>query len=168
MNGMIEGVYEPVEHHWFHCEQQVDCKDSWFPFNREDSSRLEEAHKHGETRGVEEMVVATEGRRFDVRLKERRRYAVYWEQPPSEVRRCSWFHKGDKDISYTPYPEHTSLILEVGHSLKQQRVPYIVYRAWTIEVHYIGAISDTHKCQSLQIDTISTLIPWCLSLYHSF
>ena len=113
-------------------------------------------------------MVATEGRRFDVRLKERRRYAVYWEQPPSEVRRCSWFHKGDKDISYTPYPEHTSLILEVGHSLKRQRVPYIVYRAWSIEVHYIGAISDTHKCQSLQIDTISTLIPWRLSLYHSF
>lgn len=72
----------------------------------------------GGTRGEEEMVVATEGRRFDVRLKERRRYAVYWEQPPSEVRRCSWFHKGDKDISYTPYPEHTSLALEVGHSLK--------------------------------------------------
>lgn len=71
----------------------------------------------GGTRGEEEMVVATEGRRFDVRLKERRRYAVYWEQPPSEVRRCSWFHKGDKDISYTPYPEDTSLVLEVGHSL---------------------------------------------------
>lgn len=47
MNGVIEGVYEPVQHHWFHCEQQVDCKDSWFPFSREDSPRLEEAHKHG-------------------------------------------------------------------------------------------------------------------------
>ncbi|CAB1353964.1 unnamed protein product, partial [Coregonus sp. 'balchen'] len=123
MNGVIEGVYEPVQHHWFHCEQQVDCKDSWLPFSREDSLRLEEAHKHGmrqfikplqiiqivvpddnsndkddynhiiiivgllltgETRGAEEVVVSTEGRRFDVRLKERRRYAVYWEQPPSE------------------------------------------------------------------------------------
>uniref|UniRef100_A0A8C8CKS3 DDHD domain-containing protein n=1 Tax=Oncorhynchus tshawytscha TaxID=74940 RepID=A0A8C8CKS3_ONCTS len=130
MNGMIEGVYEPVEHHWFHCEQQVDCKDSWFPFNREDSSRLEEAHKHGETRGVEEMVVATEGRRFDVRLKERRRYAVYWEQPPSEVRRCSWFHKGDKDISYTPYPEHTSLILEEAYMIS------VTLNDWTRKLEF--------------------------------
>ena len=73
----------------------------------------------GETSGEEEVevVVATEGRRFDVRLKERRCFAVYWEQPPLEVRRCSWFHKGDKDISYTPYSEDTSLVLEVGHRL---------------------------------------------------
>ncbi|XP_041743871.2 phospholipase DDHD2-like isoform X2 [Coregonus clupeaformis] len=117
MNGVIEGVYEPVQHHWFHCEQQVDCKDSWLPFSREDSLRLEEAHKHGETRGAEEVVVSTEGRRFDVRLKERRRYAVYWEQPPSEVRRSSWFHKGDKDNSYTPYPENTSLVLEEAYMI---------------------------------------------------
>uniref|UniRef100_A0A8C7VCD7 DDHD domain containing 2 n=1 Tax=Oncorhynchus mykiss TaxID=8022 RepID=A0A8C7VCD7_ONCMY len=120
----LQSVYEPVEHHWFHCEQQVDCKDSWFPFSREDSPRLEE------TRGVEEMVVATEGRRFDVRLKERRRYAVYWEQPPSEVRRCSWFHKGDKDISYTPYPEHTSLILEEAYMIS------VTLNDWTRKLEF--------------------------------
>ncbi|XP_013987908.2 phospholipase DDHD2 isoform X1 [Salmo salar] len=130
MNGVIEGVYEPVQHHWFHCEQQVDCKDSWFPFSREDSPRLEEAHKHGGTRGEEEMVVATEGRRFDVRLKERRRYAVYWEQPPSEVRRCSWFHKGDKDISYTPYPEHTSLALEEAYMIS------VTLNDWTRKLEF--------------------------------
>uniref|UniRef100_A0A673WD39 DDHD domain containing 2 n=1 Tax=Salmo trutta TaxID=8032 RepID=A0A673WD39_SALTR len=130
MNGVIEGVYEPVQHHWFHCEQQVDCKDSWFPFSREDSPRLEEAHKHGGTRGEDEMVVATEGRRFDVRLKERRRYAVYWEQPPSEVRRCSWFHKGDKDISYTPYPEHTSLVLEEAYMIS------VTLNDWTRKLEF--------------------------------
>ncbi|CAB1315217.1 unnamed protein product [Coregonus sp. 'balchen'] len=60
----MEGVFEPVQHHWFHCQQPVDWETS------------------GEKE--EEVVVATEGRRFDVRLKERRCYAVYWEQPPLE------------------------------------------------------------------------------------
>ncbi|XP_029536698.1 phospholipase DDHD2-like isoform X1 [Oncorhynchus nerka] len=115
----VTGVYEPVQHHWFHCQNPVDCRSSWIPFSREDSLRLEETHKHGETSGEEEVdvVVATEGRRFDVRLKERKCFAVYWEQPPLEVRRCSWFHKGDKDISYTPYPEDTSLVLEEAYMM---------------------------------------------------
>lgn len=63
--------------------------------------------------GDDEVVVATEGRRYDVRLKERRRYAVYWDQAPSEVRRCSWFHKGSKEMYFTPYTEEISDLLEV-------------------------------------------------------
>lgn len=61
----------------------------------------------------DEVVVATEGRRYDVRLCERKRYSVYWEQKPTEVRRCSWFHKGSKEVSYTPYSEELSDFLEV-------------------------------------------------------
>lgn len=63
--------------------------------------------------GNDEVVVATEGGRYDVRLKERRRYAIYWDQPPSEVRRCSWFHKGSKEMYFTPYTEEISDLLEV-------------------------------------------------------
>lgn len=63
--------------------------------------------------GTEEVVVATEGRRYDVKLRERRRYSVYWEQTPTEVRRCSWFHKGSKDMYFSPYSEELSEILEV-------------------------------------------------------
>ncbi|KAL0978193.1 hypothetical protein UPYG_G00167310 [Umbra pygmaea] len=112
----VTGVYEPVQHHWFYCQGPVDSKEPWSPFSRKDSIRLDEAHQNGQ-RSVEEVVVATEGRRFDVHLKERRRCAVYWEQPSTEVRRCSWFHKADKDISYTPYPEDTSLILEEAYMI---------------------------------------------------
>uniref|UniRef100_A0A673XDP7 DDHD domain containing 2 n=1 Tax=Salmo trutta TaxID=8032 RepID=A0A673XDP7_SALTR len=42
----VTGVYEPVQHHWFHCQNPVDCRSSWIPFSREDSLRLEETHKH--------------------------------------------------------------------------------------------------------------------------
>ncbi|KAB5543726.1 hypothetical protein PHYPO_G00082900 [Pangasianodon hypophthalmus] len=100
--------YTPVRCHWFY-KQTADGRDSWKPFSSEDSQRLEEAHTHG---GDDEVVVATEGRRYDVRLKERRRYAVYWDQAPSEVRRCSWFHKGSKEMNFTPYTEEISDLLE--------------------------------------------------------
>lgn len=61
----------------------------------------------------EEEVVAVDGDRYDVRVKERKRYAVYWEQAPTEVRRCTWFYKGDKDTRFMPYPEDFSKNLEV-------------------------------------------------------
>uniref|UniRef100_A0A8C7NAN0 DDHD domain containing 2 n=1 Tax=Oncorhynchus kisutch TaxID=8019 RepID=A0A8C7NAN0_ONCKI len=94
-------LYQPVQPHWFYC-RRVDSKDVWLPFSREDSERLEQ----------EEVVVAVEGERYDVRVRERQRYAVYWEQGPSEVRRCTWFYKGDKDTRYMPYPEEFSTNLE--------------------------------------------------------
>ncbi|KAM9456497.1 triacylglycerol hydrolase DDHD2 isoform 2-T3 [Clarias gariepinus] len=106
-------LYTPVRCHWFY-KQTADGKDSWKPFSTEDSQRLEAAHTHGCT---DEVVVATEGRRYDVRLKERRRYAVYWDQPPSEVRRCSWFHKGSKEIYFTPYTEENSDLLEDSYMI---------------------------------------------------
>lgn len=62
----------------------------------------------------EDVTVAVDGERYDVRVKERKRYAVYWEQAPTEVRRCTWFYKGDKDTRFMPYPEDFSKRLEVG------------------------------------------------------
>lgn len=38
--------YEPVQYHWFF-NQQVDSRDSWQPFSREDSQRLEDAFSQG-------------------------------------------------------------------------------------------------------------------------
>nr|XP_046206903.1 phospholipase DDHD2-like isoform X1 [Oncorhynchus gorbuscha]XP_046206904.1 phospholipase DDHD2-like isoform X1 [Oncorhynchus gorbuscha]XP_046206905.1 phospholipase DDHD2-like isoform X1 [Oncorhynchus gorbuscha]XP_046206906.1 phospholipase DDHD2-like isoform X1 [Oncorhynchus gorbuscha] len=106
-------LYQPVQPHWFYC-RRVDSKDMWLPFSREDSERLEHALS---TAGEEEVVVAVEGERYDVRVRERQRYAVYWEQGPSEVRRCTWFYKGDKDTRYMPYPEEFSTNLEEAYMI---------------------------------------------------
>lgn len=108
--------YEPVQHHWFY-NQQVDCKDSWQPFSREDSQQLEEAYSRVGKKEKDEVVVATDGRRYDVQLRERKRYSVYWEQKPAEVRRCSWFHKDSKDVTYTPYSEELSDFLEDAYMI---------------------------------------------------
>ncbi|NXP52622.1 DDHD2 Phospholipase, partial [Heliornis fulica] len=75
--------------------------------------RLEEAHGAG--RDNEDVVVPTSGGRYDVHLKKRQRVAVYWEEEVSEVRRCTWFYKGDKDNKYIPYSETFSEELEEAY-----------------------------------------------------
>ncbi|CAB1322049.1 unnamed protein product, partial [Coregonus sp. 'balchen'] len=107
-------LYQPVQPHWFYC-RHADSKDVWLPFSRKDSERLEQALSTGGEE--EEVVVAVEGERYDVRVRERQRYAVYWEQGPSEVRRCTWFYKGDKDARYMPYPEEFSTNLEDAYMI---------------------------------------------------
>lgn len=100
--------YRPVRPHWFFC-RRADDNTSWHPFSLEDSDKLESAHTGGSSR---EVVVAVDGDRYDVNVGARRRYAVYWEQGPTEVRRCTWFYKGDKDTRFMPYPEDFSQRIE--------------------------------------------------------
>ncbi|CAL8327510.1 unnamed protein product [Arctogadus glacialis] len=102
--------YQPVKPHWFYCGR-ADDGTSWLPFSREDSGKLEQAHADVGTRAG--RVVAVEGERYDVRVGERRRHAVYWDQAPSEVRRCTWFYKGDKDLRFFPYGEDMAARLEL-------------------------------------------------------
>ena len=59
------------------------------------------------------MVLGTDGGRYDVYLYDRVRKAVYWEEEPAEVRRCTWFYKGDTDSRFIPYTEEFSEKLEV-------------------------------------------------------
>nr|KAF6460190.1 DDHD domain containing 2 [Molossus molossus] len=102
-------LYEPVSPHWFYCKI-IDSKETWIPFNSEDSQQLEEAYGSG--KDCNGRVVPTDGGRYDVHLGERMRYAVYWDEQASEVRRCTWFYKGDKDNKYVPYSESFSQALE--------------------------------------------------------
>uniref|UniRef100_A0A8C5ZNC9 DDHD domain containing 2 n=1 Tax=Marmota marmota marmota TaxID=9994 RepID=A0A8C5ZNC9_MARMA len=107
-------LYEPVSPHWFYCKI-IDSKETWIPFNSEDSQQLEEAYGSG--KDCNGRVVSTDGGRYDVHLGERMRYAVYWDELASEVRRCTWFYKGDKDNKYVPYSESFSQVLEETYRL---------------------------------------------------
>uniref|UniRef100_A0A452J0F3 Uncharacterized protein n=1 Tax=Gopherus agassizii TaxID=38772 RepID=A0A452J0F3_9SAUR len=101
--------YEAVVPHWFYCKV-IDSRERWIPFSQQDSEKLEEAHNS--RKDDEQLVVPTEGGRYDVHLKKRLRCAMYWEEEVSEVRRCTWFYKGDKDNKYIPYSESFSEELE--------------------------------------------------------
>lgn len=108
--------YEPVRPHWFY-HSPGDQAGPWHPLSYEDSQRLEEAHLWSKEvgQGDRELVVAVEGGRHDVQLKDRSRHAVYWTEAPSEVRRCLWFYKGSKESTYTPYTEDVSQVLEEAY-----------------------------------------------------
>lgn len=59
-------------------------------------------------------IVATDGGRYDVNLTTRQRMAIYWEELPTAVRRCSWFYKREGDSKYVPYSEEFAGKLEVN------------------------------------------------------
>ncbi|KAG8012066.1 Phospholipase DDHD2 [Nibea albiflora] len=109
----VPAPYQEVQPHWFFCRRAEDST-SWLPFSREDSDKLENACN---TIGEQEVVVAVDGERYDVHVRERKRYAVYWEQAPTEVRRCTWFYKGDKDTRFMPYSEDFSKRLEEAYMI---------------------------------------------------
>ncbi|KAM9392472.1 triacylglycerol hydrolase DDHD2 isoform 2-T2 [Pholidichthys leucotaenia] len=110
----VPAPYQEVQSHWFFCHRAND-NTSWLPFSREDSDKLENALNTIDKE--EHVVVAVDGQRYDVHVKERKRYAVYWDQAPTEVRRCTWFYKGDKDTKFMPYSEDFSKTLEDAYMI---------------------------------------------------
>ncbi|KAB5581641.1 hypothetical protein PHYPO_G00178100 [Pangasianodon hypophthalmus] len=106
-------VYEPVQPHWFYCKQ-VESRKVWLPFSILDSIRLEETFNSVQP-DPENVIVSTDGARYDVQLYDRIRTAVYWEEEPTEVRRCTWFYKGDTDSRFIPYSEEFSDKLEAEY-----------------------------------------------------
>lgn len=61
-----------------------------------------------------QVLIPTDGGRYDVDLHRRQRRAIYWEEPVSDVRRCSWFYKGEGERWYLPYDEIQANRLEVS------------------------------------------------------
>nr|XP_060624519.1 SEC23-interacting protein isoform X1 [Anolis sagrei ordinatus]XP_060624520.1 SEC23-interacting protein isoform X1 [Anolis sagrei ordinatus] len=109
----LQNQYEPVQPHWFYCKE-VENKELWMPFSLLDSAALEEVYNSVQP-DPESVLLSTDGGRYDVYLYDRVRKAVYWEEEPSEVRRCTWFYKGDTDSRFIPYTEDFSEKLEAEY-----------------------------------------------------
>lgn len=100
-------AYRPVYKHWFYRKRtSTDVKQIWTPFSMVDSLELEEAS--------DDQVITTDGGRYDVNKKTRKRMPVYWSGVEEEVRRCSWFYKGT-DSRLVPYDETTADNLEAEY-----------------------------------------------------
>ncbi|XP_062959097.1 SEC23-interacting protein isoform X4 [Cynocephalus volans] len=110
---LLQNQYEPVRPHWFYCKE-VEYKQLWMPFSMFDSLNLEEIYNSVQP-DPESVVLGTDGRRYDVHLYDRVRKAVYWEEDPAEVRRCTWFYKGDTESRFIPYTEEFSEKLEAEY-----------------------------------------------------
>ncbi|KAK7110285.1 triacylglycerol hydrolase DDHD2-like [Littorina saxatilis] len=113
------GLYHPVQYHWCY-KKEVEGREIWYTFSRLDSKRLEERYQKEKSGGVPE-VVSTDGGRYDVDVSHRVRRAVYWDEDPSVIQRCSWFYKREGDNRYVPYEEAQAERLEAEYKNALER-----------------------------------------------
>lgn len=102
-------TYIPVRPHWFY-NREIENKIVWMPFSLLDSTNLEEASAR--LAFGSEVVVTTDGGRYDVDVGARLRRPVYWDETPGQVRRCTWFYKLEGQNRFVPYEEHVAFVLE--------------------------------------------------------
>ncbi|RDD37977.1 SEC23-interacting protein [Trichoplax sp. H2] len=131
------GELQPMVAHWFYKREDG----AWVPFTRIDSGRIEE-HYINNTQGV----VTTDGGRFDVDVKQRIRYPIYWNGSNVEVRRGTWFYRSDQNSYLIPYEETVSEKLEalfhncINENRWQQSLPLdggesVVIHSPTVMIH---------------------------------
>ncbi|KAJ8945640.1 hypothetical protein NQ314_009175 [Rhamnusium bicolor] len=134
-NVPIKQIYRPVYHHWFF-QKEIESKKEWKPFSMIDSLALEQAFISNDL--DPDKVIATDGSRYDVNILRRQRIPVYWEGTPTEVRRCSWFHKGSPD-GLVPYEENIATKLEeeykIAFELNQWHKRVELANGETVEFH---------------------------------
>lgn len=154
--------YIPVTYHWFFCRHR-ELRQLWEPFSFADSVNLEDAFRSGDSEKAD-CVVSTDGGRYDVSLASRARKAVYWDEPDSSVRRCSWFYRQDGDSRLVPYEEEFSEKLEglykstlsAGDWHQKHELPggdTVIFHSQTVIMHFSvpqtkswtgAALSDPH------------------------
>ena len=102
---------------------------TWIPFSLIDVQRLDDAYAQSNVEKrflcktislscIDREVVATNGNRYDVNLRERKRMPVYWDDQPNEIRRSKWFYLPEEESRYIPYDEQMNELLEVSRKKK--------------------------------------------------
>ncbi|XP_057306093.1 phospholipase DDHD2-like isoform X1 [Hydractinia symbiolongicarpus] len=94
----------PVTAHWFYYKNSTH----WVPFSYVDSNNLERLFHSSQPL----KSVSTNGGRYDVDLNSLRQTAIYWNEAPCQVRRCTWFYKGDAENKLIPYESDVAEKLE--------------------------------------------------------
>lgn len=138
--------YRPVYCHWFYQNLY------WHPFSMTDSLAIETAIACGEE------IIGTNGGRYEVNIKERRRSSNYWPSGSNAIRKCSWFFMDTltENRNLIPYEEAIAECLEkeyekaLSHSRWNHRIhlpevlphsDFILFKdTTTIEHHKMGQI----------------------------
>ncbi|XP_067135857.1 phospholipase DDHD2 [Centruroides vittatus] len=120
--------YKPIQPHWFYM-RVIEKREIWLPFSMLDSVSLEEAHKLDPNNAV----VATDGGRYDVFIGERLRKAVYWNESPTIVRRCTWFYRTEGQNRFVPYEE------DFSNKLEEHFKSAVVNNLWHKRIEFSGS-----------------------------
>ncbi|XP_044740979.1 phospholipase DDHD2 [Chrysoperla carnea] len=151
----------PITYHWFY-KTDTDGKITWDAFSKKDSHNIELAYLKKD--GSSTHIIQTNGGRYDVNIKERTRTSVYWKEAVSEVRRCSWFYKGNIDGRFIPYTEDIGDQLETEykkayqanewhHTVNLLNGEVVIFHGPDILVHFIKQINVDPSQQANQAIT---------------
>lgn len=77
---------------------------------------------------IDQVMIATNGNRYDVNLVERTRTPVYWIDEPNEIRRSKWFYLPEHDSRFIPFDEQMNETLEVVKSNTIHFIEFIIFR----------------------------------------
>lgn len=111
------------------------------------------------------MIIRTDGGRYDVQLYDRMRTAVYWEEEPTEVRRCTWFYKGDTDSRFIPYSEEFSDKLEVCLTTTFDQKQVLLIKSLTSFLLHCHFQSNIYFSSISSFINSSVQFLYCKSLY---
>ena len=124
----------PVRAHWFY---KRSGEDHWTPFSCVDSGRLEQQFLTPHDQQQKEVIIPTDGGRYDVNFRQRIRQAIYWDEEPCPVRRCTWFYRTEADRWLQPYEESISKLLEVSYPLTHTPEKTSNYRIFNMHIYTI-------------------------------
>ncbi|TPP62421.1 SEC23-interacting protein, partial [Fasciola gigantica] len=127
---LLIASYKPAEAYWFYATN-VDGNKIWWPFSRHDCYQLEaEAFRSRLPSPVSEDLLATgtakstvvpvDGGRYDADVTLRQRVAVYWNEPPSEIRRATWFYRLPDELRVLPFSESSCECLEAQYKMAME------------------------------------------------
>ncbi|XP_013407537.1 phospholipase DDHD2 [Lingula anatina] len=147
-------VFQPVRSHWFY-SKHVEGKELWKPFSYKDAARLEDALHRRATASGSEIIVPTQGGRYDVDVIKRQQFAVYWDEEPSSVTRSSWFYKPEGAARFLPYDEQFCARLEEEYQaavmnnvwprkLQIDEGTIVMHSPYTIEHYSTNSIPDEY------------------------
>lgn len=111
--------YKPVYCHWFYQNLY------WHPFSMTDSMAIESAIAMGDE------IVQTNGGRYEVNIKDRRRSSIYWPSGTNAIRKCSWFYIDSlsENRQLIPYDE------EICIQLEKEYEKAFTHSAWNHRIH---------------------------------
>jgi hypothetical protein len=128
MNSLLEKSYNFVNRPVYieNKDDPEQITETWKPFSMRDSMSLEHFYEMDKTT---EVLIPTDGGRYDVNIPKRVKTPVYWKDglnDEMEVRRASWFSKAGKK-------QKRLKILSVFKAVQNTDITLILLvRSWTI------------------------------------
>lgn len=120
--------------------QDSTVDENWLPFAFHDSNALEKAYQSLDTNA--NVVIPTNGDRYDCYIKDRFRRSVYWKEDDQPIRRCTWYFKKEGHTKFIPYTE------QFANKLEQIYYDVLMNNKWNQRIEFDGKFNSDFDFRS--------------------